>query len=156
MLKGKVILHVVGNAYKTEVETSWATSSDLRLKKILGKYSKGLNEIIELQPFTHVYKINNPRKLDTTSIQVGFVAQEVQKIFSESVKEAKDGYLDFNIHSINVALVNAIKELNEKVNLLETENIRLKVEIEQLKNIDEQMNHRIANLEKFIGTNTLK
>jgi hypothetical protein len=45
-------LHVVGNAYKTEGGTSWATSSDLRLKTVLGDYEKGLNEITALQPVT--------------------------------------------------------------------------------------------------------
>jgi trimeric autotransporter adhesin len=95
---------VVGNAYKTEGGTSWASSSDLRLKTVLGDYEKGLNEITALQPVRFRYLENNPRELSSDIEQVGFVAQEVQKIFPEAVSEAEDGYLDFNIHSINVAL----------------------------------------------------
>jgi len=115
-------LHVVGNAYKTEGGTSWATSSDLRLKNLKGNYTKGLKEITALQAVKYQYKENNPRQLNSTDLQVGFVAQEVEKIFPEAVSEAEDGYLDFNIHPINVALVNAIKELK-----IENENLKTKV-----------------------------
>ena len=55
-------LHVVGNAYKTSGGTSWATSSDLRLKNVVGKYEKGLTEISALQPVKYIYKDNNPRQ----------------------------------------------------------------------------------------------
>jgi hypothetical protein len=113
-------LHVVGDAYKTSGGTAWAISSDLRLKNLLGNYTKGLNEIATLQPVRFVYKENNPRQLTAGIEQVGFVAQEVQKIFPETVTEAADGYLDFNIHAINVALVNAVKELKIENDLLKT------------------------------------
>jgi len=111
-------LHVVGDAYKTSGGTAWAISSDLRLKNLLGNYTKGLDEIAALQPVRFVYKENNPRQLTAGIEQVGFVAQEVQKIFPETVTEAADGYLDFNIHAINVALVNAVKELKVENDLL--------------------------------------
>jgi ribosomal protein S19E (S16A) len=58
------------------------------------------------------------RKLDSTIEQIGFVAQEVKKIFPEAVTQAEDGYLDFNIHEINVALVNAVMELKAENDLL--------------------------------------
>jgi hypothetical protein len=128
-------LHVVGNAYKTVGGTSWATSSDIRLKNLLGNYTKGLKEITALQPVRYVYKENNPRKLSSTDEQVGFVAQDVQKVFPEAVTEAEDGYLDFNMHAINVALVNAIKELKAENDVL---------------------NERLVKLEKIMEANDVK
>ncbi|MDD4756947.1 MAG: tail fiber domain-containing protein, partial [Prolixibacteraceae bacterium] len=125
-------LHVVGNAYKTEGGTSWATSSDLRLKTVLGNYQKGLNEITALQPVRFRYLENNPRELSADIEQVGFVAQEVQKIFPEAVSEAEDGYLDFNIHAINIALVNAVKELKAENEQLKTENRMIISRLERL------------------------
>jgi hypothetical protein len=113
-------LHVVGNAYKTEGGTSWAASSDLRLKNLLGGYEKGLDEIAALEPVWFVYQEGNPRELSAGVEQAGFVAQEVRKIFPEAVTEAEDGYLDFNMHHINVALVNAVKELKAENDLLRT------------------------------------
>lgn len=129
-------LHVVGNAYKTSGGTSWATSSDIRLKNILGDYSKGLKEITALEPVSYIYKKDNPRQLDSDIEQVGFVAQEVQKIFPEAVTEGEDGYLDFNIHPINIAFVNAIKEL--------------KTENEQLTSKVKNLETRLAELESFV------
>ncbi len=125
-------LHVVGNAYKTLGGTSWATSSDLRLKNLTGNYTKGLNEITALQPIKYRYKNDNPRQLDSDLEQVGFVAQEVQKIFPEAVSEAEDGYLDFNIHAINVAMVNAIKELKLQNGELAKQVNELKSRLEEI------------------------
>ncbi|MDD4108962.1 MAG: tail fiber domain-containing protein, partial [Prolixibacteraceae bacterium] len=136
-------LHVVGNAYKTEGGTSWATSSDLRLKTVLGNYQKGLNEITALQPVRFRYLENNPRELSADIEQVGFVAQDVQKIFPEAVSEAEDGYLDFNIHAVNVALVNAIKELK-------AENDNLKAENSVLKNKITNFNSRLEKIEALV------
>lgn len=135
-------LHVVGNAYKTEGGTSWATSSDIRLKNLLGDYTKGLNEIVALQPVRYRYKKDNPRQLNSEMEQVGFVAQEVQKIFPEAVTEGEDGYLDFNIHPINIAFVNAIKELK-------TENEQLVTKVKDLES-------RLKKLEFILGESASK
>jgi hypothetical protein len=56
------------------------------------------------------------------------------------VHQASDGYLDFNIHAINVALVNAVKDL-------EAENERLKSMYKQqearLKKLEQRLNTRL-------------
>lgn len=142
-------LHVEGNAYKTEGGTSWATSSDLRLKTVLGNYSKGLNEITALKPVRFRYLENNPRNLSSDIEQVGFVAQDVRKIFPEAVSEAEDGYLDLKIHAINIALVNAVKELKAENEFLKTENSVLK---NQVSNI----NSRLEKIEASLVGVTLK
>jgi len=125
-------LHVVGDAYKTVGGNTWASSSDLRLKTVLGNYERGLDEITALKPVWFRYLENNPRELSSDIEQVGFVAQDVQKIFPEAVSEAEDGYLDFNIHAINVALVNAIKELKTENEQLKAENRMIISRLERL------------------------
>ena len=60
------------------------------------------------------------------NFQPRLVAQEVQELFPEAVNEGPDGYLDFNMHPVNVALVNAVKELK-------AENDALRQEIQQIK-----------------------
>jgi hypothetical protein len=104
----------------------------LRLKNLTGFYTKGLNEISALQPMKYIYKKDNPRQLNSETEQIGFVAQEVQKIFPEAVSESEDGYLDFNIHPINVAMVNAIKELKLQNGELAKEVSDLKSRLEDL------------------------
>jgi hypothetical protein len=132
---GSNLLVVNGSAAKPG-GGSWTTWSDLRLKDIHGNYEKGLNEIISLQPVKFTYKVGNACHLPSDQNYVGFVAQEVRKIFPEAVTEGKDGYLNLDVNAINVALVNAVKELKN-------ENDRLKKEIEQF-------NSRLAKIENLI------
>jgi hypothetical protein len=148
-------LEVNGTAGKTG-GGSWSNSSDIRLKTVTGKYSKGLNEITALQPIIFNYKEGNARNLPSNKQQIGFVAQDVQKIFPEAVTKADDGYLDFNIHAINVALVNAVKELKAENDKLKAESEKLKAENQLLKSKDEQIDSRLTNLEKIIGTSAMK
>jgi hypothetical protein len=134
-------LAVSGTAAKTG-GGSWSVLSDRRLKDIQGEYSKGLNELCALQPVMFTYKKDNPMQLDPEEQQIGFIAQEVQAIFPEAVSENSSGYLDFNIHPVNVALINAIKELKN-------ENDRLKAENMQIIN-------RLSKLEAAAEVNAMK
>lgn len=126
-------LHVNGDAAKSSGTSAWVISSDRRLKNIRGNYEKGLSEIVALQPIKFSYKKDNPRQLPSDSELVGFVAQDVQKVFPEAVNEEDDGYLDFNIHAINVAMVNAIKELELQNGELVKQLSDLKSQLEELK-----------------------
>jgi len=135
------MLVVSGSAAKTDGST-WSNLSDARLKNISGSYAKGLKEISALQPVTFTYKEGNARKLDSTKEQIGFVAQEVQEVFPEAVTTGEDGYLEFNMHAVNVALVNAIKEL--------------KNENENLKSKNLEMEARLTKLERMIEARTMK
>ena len=135
------LLEVDGSAGKPD-GGSWSNSSDERLKDIVGEYSPGLGAIALLRPVSFYYKADNPRGLPSEKEYVGFIAQEVQQIFPEAVSEGPDGYLDFNMHPVNVAVVNAIKELkaeNDEIRseneFLRSENAILKKDIEKIKAI---------------------
>jgi len=132
-------LVVNGTAAKTG-GGSWTVLSDTRSKNLLGSYNRGLKDIMQLQPVRFTYRADNLRHLDAEEEQIGFVAQDVQKVFPEAVHQASDGYLDFNIHAINVALVNAVKDL-------EAENERLKSMYKQqearLKKLEQRLNTRL-------------
>lgn len=106
--------------------TTWSTSSDARLKDIHGAYKKGLSDILRLKPATFNYKVGNPKGLPSDKNYVGFIAQEVQPFFPEAVREDDKGYLEFDMHSINVAVINAIQELK-------AENDALKLVVCELK-----------------------
>lgn len=125
------LLEVNGSAAKPG-GGSWSVSSDERLKDITANYDRGLKAILELKPITFFYKHGNPRRLPTDEEYIGFVAQEVQKIFPEAVSEGQDGYLDFNMHPVNVAVVNAIKELKAENDNLKAENDMLRQKIEKI------------------------
>lgn len=104
---------------------TWTIVSDARLKNIDGSYTKGLKEILQLQPITYHYKNVGERKFEEevlNTLHVGFSAQDVQKIFPEAVGVDQDGYLNFNMHSILVAYVNALKEQQTMIDSLKTQN----------------------------------
>ena len=128
------LLEVDGSAGKPGGST-WSNSSDERLKDIIGEYTVGLNELVLLKPVSFYYKADNPRGLPSDEEYVGFIAQEVQEVFPKAVNEGPDGYLDFNMHPVNVALVNAVKELKAKNDALESRNASLEKEIEKIKAI---------------------
>jgi uncharacterized coiled-coil protein SlyX len=94
--------------------TTWTIASDARLKDITGPYDSGLDEIAALQPVRFHYAADNARGHDPEPEYVGFIAQQAQAVFPEAVSEGADGYLDFNMHAVNVAMVNAIQTLNEQ------------------------------------------
>ena len=126
------LLAVNGAASKPGGGT-WAAFSDIRLKDIHGQYNRSLKDIIQLQPVRFNYKDGNELDLPSEPEYVGFVAQDVQKVFPETINETPGGYLEFDMHPVNVAMVNALKELNQHIELINIENQQLKSELQVLK-----------------------
>ena len=92
---------------------SFPTSSDARLKHILGEYSPGLDSISRLRPKVYRYRPGNARNLSTAEAHVGFVAQDVVEAgFGEHAASIDaDGYYNLHSYAITAALVNAVHEL---------------------------------------------
>ena len=111
---------IAGNAYKPG-GGPWLASSDMRLKVVDGDYVKGLDAIAKLKPVRFHYKKDNSRGLPSDVEYIGFVAQDVMKVFPESVTKGGDGYYDFDMHPINVSLVNAVQELQAEIDALRKE-----------------------------------
>lgn len=99
----------VGTVFKTGGGTFSATS-DARLKDIQGSYDKGLEELKALSPIRFKYKQDNDK------IYTGLIAQEVATTpFSSMVFAKEDGYLAIDNSELVYALINAVKELDNKL-----------------------------------------
>ncbi len=107
-------LHVVGTA-GLSTGTVWTLASDSRLKNIHGDYEHGLSEILKLRPVRFSYKKDNPLNLPSDHSMTGFIAQEVEKVIPEAVQNNAQGYLELNVDPIHWAVVNAVKQLYEKL-----------------------------------------
>ena len=124
------------NEGRKPTSNTWTIPSDARLKNVNGIYEKGLAEILQLKPIRYNYKNTDKRTFDPKVLDkeaYGFLAQEVQPLFPEAVGTDPDGYLNFDLHPILIASVNALKELDSKNKELQAENQTLKAELDKLK-----------------------
>ena len=93
------------------------TKSDERLKDIKGNFVKGLNAILGLKPINFTWK--KETGMESESINSGFSAQQVREFIPEAIKEDDKGILSIADRTIIATLVNAVKELNDKVTELQ-------------------------------------
>ena len=102
-----------GALYSNSGIISNSSPSDERLKNNIETLTYGLKDIIKLRPVSYTWKNDKANQ----GTQFGFIAQEVEEIIPEAVKEFGDDikYLGLEKDAIYAALINAIKELNEKL-----------------------------------------
>jgi hypothetical protein len=139
------------NEGRKPASNTWTITSDSRLKNVNGIYEKGLTEILQLKPIRYNYKNTEKRTFDPKVLDkeaYGFLAQEVQTIFPEAVGTDPDGYLNFDLHPILIASVNALKELNTQNNQLKNENETLRSAMQQMEQKVAFILSEIENLKK--------
>ena len=111
---------------------SWLTFSDARLKDVGTNFTHGLEALENIQPVNYHYKKDNALNLPSQPEYVGVVAQQVQAAIPEAVQPNGSGYLTVNNDPIIWTMVNAIKELNHKVDEKDAENAELKRQLAEL------------------------
>jgi len=93
--------------------TSWTGQSDIRLKDIDSEIENALDKVNQLRGVRFTWKSDETKKM-----QVGLIAQEVKEVLPEAVDfdETNEDYkMGVQYTDIIPLLVNAIKELNEKL-----------------------------------------
>ena len=83
--------------------------------------------------------------------QVGVIAQDLQKVFPNAVTKGEDGFLRIRWDEIFYALVNAVKELDTKVEALikrEQKINELEKQVASLQSDMKKLEKRLAELEK--------
>jgi hypothetical protein len=91
------------------------SSSDERLKNDIKPIEDPLAKVTSLSGNTYTWN----EKSNKEGEDVGVIAQEVEKVLPEAVTVRGDGYLAVDYHKIIPLLVEAVKELTEKVSTLE-------------------------------------
>lgn len=122
-----LVLHVQGDAIKSSGGANWATGSDERLKKDIHGFHDGLPEIRKVR--TVKFKYNGKCGTPNGREQIGIIGQEMEQVFPYMVWKAKgrleenapeaDDIRIFDSSPLIFVLVNAIKELDAKVQSLE-------------------------------------
>ena len=128
---GKVLDFYNGTTYAGGIYVSGSNNtalqqgSDYRLKTDITSMTDGINKVKQLNPI--YYKANSG--FDTTTVQNGFLAHEVQSVLPTLVDGEKDapidekgkGYQTLNYAGFTPTAIAAIKELIAKVETLEAE-----------------------------------
>jgi hypothetical protein len=136
---GNVGIGTPSPAYQLQLSTdsaakpttnTWTIASDSRIKTVKGEYQKGLAEICQVRPVRYEYNGKAGFTADSKE-QISILAQELMQVFPECVdtfkgKLEEDGpeidLYNYNGHAITFALINAIKELKAKIDILEARN----------------------------------
>ncbi|MDO5306585.1 MAG: tail fiber domain-containing protein [bacterium] len=124
------------------------TSSDRRLKNVGEVFTGGLEQIKKLEVFNYTFKKDTEK-----TPRVGVMAQDLQKIFPNAVFKGEDGFLRIRMEDMFYALVNAVKELDAKVQMIVDKNIAgLKKQIADLEEENRVITEKNVALEKQIAS----
>ncbi|MDO8729992.1 MAG: tail fiber domain-containing protein [Candidatus Omnitrophota bacterium] len=124
-------LHVVGHAAKTVGGTVWRFLSDARLKQNIQPLQGALSKMLGLRGFTFEWKDPSQHEGETGS-QMGLIAQETEKVFPQWVSEDDKGFKWLEPAGFDALSIEAMRELNQRIDDLKAANDALKQRIETL------------------------
>ena len=123
-------LHLAADSAAKPTSNTWTISSDARVKEVIGPYTRGVADIMALEPKR--YRLNGAfGSVDDGRVHVSVIAQETQATWPEMIgtyehaDKDEDGVetvtelLNLNTNELQWAMVNAIKELAQRVEALE-------------------------------------
>jgi len=117
-----------GGVYQGNNSSTWSTTSDRRLKKNITDSTVGLAEINQLQVRNFEYRtadeiteLDPMNVIEKSGVQVGVIAQEIQTVLPDCVKEESTGVLSVDPDNLTWHLVKAVQELTAKVEALEAQ-----------------------------------
>ena len=113
------------NIYQGNNSANWATISDRRLKKNIVNNNVGLEKITQIQVRNFEYRLSeeitelkSQDAVQKSGVQLGVVAQELQAVLPECVKEESTGVLTVDSDNLTWYLINAVKELKAELDAL--------------------------------------
>lgn len=124
-IKANQETQMAGLAYEGQTVSAFASmmgsmgACDERIKDKIELCEPGLDAVMEMRPVTFEY--THSRFADGRK-HIGFIAQEMQEIIPEAVDHIygmEEKFLKINYNELMPVLVNAIKDLNKKIEELE-------------------------------------
>jgi hypothetical protein len=142
-------LHVFGNlrVSGTICNTSGtiAACSDIRYKKNFSKIENPLDKVLTLNGLHYDWRVDEFKENNfSKDRQIGFIAQEIEKIFPEMVFTDEKGYKSVDYARLTPVLVEAIKELKMMNDELKTKN-------EKLESNNQKLESRLDKIEAILN-----
>jgi hypothetical protein len=144
---------VTNNYFNNTVNAvTFTASSDIRFKKDITPIVPSLSILTKLMPVNYYFKTEEELKVDkiksiafsgdkTNEKQIGFIAQEVEKLIPEVVHTDNEGYKSIDYSKFSPFIVKAIQEQQQLIEQLEKAN-------EQLIKVNEAILKRLELIEK--------
>ena len=113
----------------------YSTTSDRRLKNIMGPTQKGLTDLMKIKIYDYSFKSDA-----TKQVQTGFIAQELYDIFPQAVSKPRDEnqkaekdpwMVDYG--RITPLIIKAVQEQQQMIDDLKSQNEKLQKQIDDLK-----------------------
>jgi hypothetical protein len=116
-----------GGVYQASNSTTWAQTSDERIKKNIVDNNEGLSKLKDIQVRNFEYRTEDevtelPSHLAVKQegIQLGVIAQEIEKVLPEVVITESTGVKTIKTDNLTWYLINAVKELSAQVEELKS------------------------------------
>jgi hypothetical protein len=116
---------VMGNAANTNafIPIAWTVTSDARRKIVEGPIPLGLDFVTKLNPVQYKFKDIETGEVTDDQLRYGLLAQEVQVLEVDPenpvIVHNRSEYLGMNYESLIPVLINAVKEITERLDALE-------------------------------------
>ncbi len=111
--------------------------SDINLKRDISNLENSLENVTKLRGVTFFWKteteLHNMNMPEDN--QVGFIAQEVEKIYPELVTIGPDGFMQVDYEKFTPILVEAIKEQQDQIASLEEKNAELEERLDYIESL---------------------
>ena len=121
--------------------SGWTHSSDVRLKYNIAPLENSLEKILKLQAVEYKFK-SDP----SGQKQLGFIAQDVEKVFPEVVQTDKDGFKSMVYGNLIAPVVEALKELYAEILSIKGDSANLVRDVAALKSENEALKAEISAL----------
>jgi len=110
-------LQVAGTVYAS----GSLLQSDIRWKKNIVNLESPLAKVLKLNGVKYDWRVEEfPNMGFDNKKQIGFIAQDVEKIIPELITTGEDGYKSISYEKVNAYLVEAIKEQQKEIDSLKS------------------------------------
>lgn len=126
----------IGRIQQTGINSvSYLTTSDNRLKNIIGTSQKGLADLMKIKIYDYTFKSDRDKK-----VQTGFMAQELYDIFPQAVSKPRDSneaaeknpwMVDYG--RVTPLIIKSVQEQQQMIDDLKKQNEKLQKQIDELK-----------------------
>jgi hypothetical protein len=141
-------LHLSTNSAAKPTSNTWTISSDRRLKKNINPIHGALQSMMSLRGVTYQWK-NPETQGDMTGTYTGMIAQDVEQVFPEWVRDDTNGYKTLTVIGFEGIVVEALRELRaEKDAEIAELDLKNDMQGDQI----ESLTTRVAELERFVST----